>query len=120
VGWCKEYHPALPGTRHRVAVINCGCLGTLVERNGDLRLLAEGNVLRPEDEIRWLRQVVRNRRTGEKRERIEWFKRGIERSIVKLSLDEQATQDQTDLLRVLGFTYPEGELRQEWTSTPDG
>jgi non-heme chloroperoxidase len=22
-------------------------------------------------------------------------------------------------LRVLGFTYPEGELRQEWTSTPD-
>ena len=27
---------------------------------------------------------------------------------------------QTYNMRVLGFTYPEGELRQQWNSTPDG
>jgi hypothetical protein len=50
-GW-KEYHPELPGTRHRVIVPYSGHFGTLVENDGDLKLIVEGKVLRPTDELR--------------------------------------------------------------------
>jgi hypothetical protein len=57
-GW-KEYQPELPGTRHSVAVPNTGWFGTLMEHNGDLKLVVEGRVLRPEDKIHGMRQPVR-------------------------------------------------------------
>jgi hypothetical protein len=50
-GW-REYHPELPGNRHRVIVPYSGNWGTLVEHNGDLKLVVEGKVFRPEDDLR--------------------------------------------------------------------
>jgi hypothetical protein len=57
-GW-KEYHPELPGTRHRVIVPSSGYFGTLVEHNGDLKLVVEGAVFSPQDELRGMRPEVR-------------------------------------------------------------
>jgi hypothetical protein len=50
-GW-REYHPELPGTRHRVIVPYSGNFGTLVEQEGNLRLVVEGDVFHPSDELR--------------------------------------------------------------------
>jgi hypothetical protein len=50
-GW-REYHPELPGTRHRVVVPYSGGYGLLVEHNGDLKLVVEGEVFCPGDELR--------------------------------------------------------------------
>jgi hypothetical protein len=70
----EEYHPELPGTLHRVAVIDW-LFGNIGGGQRRLETFGGSNALRPEDEIRWLRQVVRiaepqNRRIAEKRERI--------------------------------------------------
>jgi hypothetical protein len=50
-GWL-EYRPELQGTRHRVVSPYAGNFGTLIEHNGDLKLVLEGEIFRPEDDLR--------------------------------------------------------------------
>lgn len=57
-GW-KEYRPELPGERHRVIVATSGGFGTLVEHEGELKLVVEGEVLRSGEKLRGLMPEVR-------------------------------------------------------------
>ena len=57
-GW-REYRPELPGTRHRVAVPYSDNFGTLVEHDGDLKLVVEGEVFCPDDDLCGTRLEVR-------------------------------------------------------------
>jgi hypothetical protein len=84
-GW-KEYHPELLGTRHRVAVTTSGYFGTLVEHDGDLKLVVEGEVYRPGDELRGVRpdvQIAEPQKTGTHRVVQAW------NEAVRQNLDEQ-------------------------------
>ena len=56
-GW-REYRPEFPGQRHRVAVTTTGYFGTLIVDGETLKLVTEGAVFRPEDEIRGMRPEV--------------------------------------------------------------
>jgi hypothetical protein len=57
-GW-REYHPELLGKRHRVVVPYSGSFGTLVENEGDLKLIVEGEVFHVGDELRGVLPDVR-------------------------------------------------------------
>ena len=52
----NEYHPELPGKRHRVVITTTGYFGTLIRTDGidgdELKLVTEGAVFRMEDELR--------------------------------------------------------------------
>ena len=52
-GW-HEYRPELPRMRHRVIVPSSGYFGTLIDHDGHLKLVTEGEVFRPGDELRGL------------------------------------------------------------------
>jgi len=47
-----KYRPEIVGTRHRVIVPYSGNWGTLVENNGVLKLVVEGRVFGPTDDLR--------------------------------------------------------------------
>jgi hypothetical protein len=55
----SEFHFDLPGERYAVSLPSLGAFGLLVEHDGDLKLVVEGRVFRPEDELRGVRLEVR-------------------------------------------------------------
>ena len=50
-GWL-EYRPELQGKRHRVVSPYAGNFGMLIEHDGDLKLVLEGEIFRQEDDLR--------------------------------------------------------------------
>jgi hypothetical protein len=47
----REFRPEILGKRHKVAVPSSGFFGTLVENDGDLKLVVEGEVFHPNDDL---------------------------------------------------------------------
>jgi hypothetical protein len=75
-----------PGERHRVAVTTTGYFGTLLDHNGDLKLVVEGEVFRSGDELRGCALEVRiaePQKVGTQRVVGEWNRAG------RQTLDEQ-------------------------------
>jgi hypothetical protein len=56
-GW-KEYQPGLSGERYRVTVPVAGYYGTLIENEGELKLVVMGEVYRPGEKLYGVRSEV--------------------------------------------------------------
>jgi hypothetical protein len=80
-----------------------GNFGTLIEQEGDLKLLVEGEMFRPHDDLRGGTLEV-NIAEPQKAGHLAWFKSGIERASTGDTLAETLSNDlvQSDTTCMIG------------------